>query len=290
MHMAGSSVPVCFHRDPFWEHPIGAPIEDALMLSYGPLEAYGYHALEALQAMVERRRGGEAGIAAVRCLEGEAVWETASQGQWPVYLAEEVLQVVDLVNAEHWQYSDNDSVTKMSKDSALPTLREAAGTDAALFLIECADGFTCTVLHCQGEGCIVGSWAYAASIAGEVVSCGYNANTPPNQTPFSYLSLSIEKMFLSGVATWPLERTLLTTGALDALMRSRHADHTRLETPELIIPYAPSTVVPVRPTNPRPRGASIEASPELLADHPTPGEHPTEILTGKMLQRQQSKL
>lgn len=38
------------------------------MVSYGDLEAYGYHGLEALQAMVERRQGGESGIAAVQCL------------------------------------------------------------------------------------------------------------------------------------------------------------------------------------------------------------------------------
>ena len=43
VHMAGSSVPNCFHRDPWLEHPLGTDIEDALMLSYGGLESYGYH-------------------------------------------------------------------------------------------------------------------------------------------------------------------------------------------------------------------------------------------------------
>ena len=33
----------------------------------------------------------------------------------------------------------------LKPDEALPPLREAAGEDAALFLIECADGFTCAV-------------------------------------------------------------------------------------------------------------------------------------------------
>jgi hypothetical protein len=63
-HMAGSSVPCCFWRDPWLEHPVGTPLAEACVLSYGHLEAYGYHGLEALQAMVERRPGGEAGIAA----------------------------------------------------------------------------------------------------------------------------------------------------------------------------------------------------------------------------------
>jgi hypothetical protein len=60
--MAGSSVPLAW-RDPWLEHESGAPIEDALVLSFGGIEAYGYHGFEALQAMVERRRGGETGLA-----------------------------------------------------------------------------------------------------------------------------------------------------------------------------------------------------------------------------------
>ncbi len=58
---AGSSLVVCYRR-PFLEHPKGAPIEDALIISGGGPD--GYHTLEALQCMVERRAGGEAGVAA----------------------------------------------------------------------------------------------------------------------------------------------------------------------------------------------------------------------------------
>jgi hypothetical protein len=51
---AGSSVPICFWRDPPTpDHDLGTPLHAALMLSYGHLEAYGYHGLEALQAQVE---------------------------------------------------------------------------------------------------------------------------------------------------------------------------------------------------------------------------------------------
>ena len=38
-HMAGSSVPVCFWRDPWLEHPIDTPLEEAIVISYGHLEA-----------------------------------------------------------------------------------------------------------------------------------------------------------------------------------------------------------------------------------------------------------
>ena len=52
--MAGSSVPMCFWRNtldgrgyPEAEHPLGVELEDAVLLSYGGLEAYGYHGLGA---------------------------------------------------------------------------------------------------------------------------------------------------------------------------------------------------------------------------------------------------
>lgn len=135
-HMAGSSVPVCFWRDPWLEHDLSTPLEQACMLSYGDLEAYGCawppslpgllsmwpsepgcalrcrshdlplcaadHGLEALQAMVERRPGGEAGIVAAQCLEGEAMWAAAAEGRWSRELASAAMGVVDLVNPGAW--------------------------------------------------------------------------------------------------------------------------------------------------------------------------------------------
>jgi len=57
---------------PFLEHKKGSNIQDALIISGGGPD--GYHTLEALQCMVERRAGGEAGVAAVTVLKGEEMW------------------------------------------------------------------------------------------------------------------------------------------------------------------------------------------------------------------------
>ena len=97
--MAGSSLPVT-GRTPWFEHEIGAEIDDALVLGHfnpypNGLDSYGFHGLEALQCMVERRRGGETGIAAVRCLEGRPVWEAAERGLWPRDLAAEAESRID---------------------------------------------------------------------------------------------------------------------------------------------------------------------------------------------------
>ena len=54
--MAGSSLPVTWRR-PELELPLDTPVEDALVAAYGPIEVYGFHALETLQVMVERAQG-----------------------------------------------------------------------------------------------------------------------------------------------------------------------------------------------------------------------------------------
>src|SRR5262249_42157093 len=79
--MAGSSVPVAY-RHPDLRPKSGTPWESALSVGYSHFEVYGFHTLEALQVMTERRPGGESGVKAVQCLEGKEAWEAASAGRW----------------------------------------------------------------------------------------------------------------------------------------------------------------------------------------------------------------
>src|SRR6185295_5868066 len=79
--MAGSSLPLAWRR-PRLEIPLGTPMDDALPVGYGGIEAYGFHALETLQCMVERRKGGEVGVSSVQCLEGKAVWDAMHAGRF----------------------------------------------------------------------------------------------------------------------------------------------------------------------------------------------------------------
>jgi hypothetical protein len=227
--MAGSSIPLGW-RDPWLEHELDAPIEDALVLSFGGIESYGYHGLEALQCMIERRSGGEAGLAAVQCLEGEAVWRAGADGLWSRELAE---------------------AAAAAGETASGSMEESCDNPAA-FLLEFRDGFKATLLQLNGYA---KEWSYAARVDGQVLATGLRTHGPP-YPHFSYLGLNIEAMFLSGEPQYPVERTLLVSGALDALMDSRHRGHIRLETPHLDVAYRSYETMPIRPTGPLPKGAS----------------------------------
>ena len=59
--MAGSSLPTTWRR-PDLEVPIGVKFDECLAIGFGDVEAYGFHALETLQCMAERRQSGETGV------------------------------------------------------------------------------------------------------------------------------------------------------------------------------------------------------------------------------------
>src|SRR5439155_21281202 len=69
--LAGSSLPVTW-RMPAVDMPLGAEAEELLVVAFGGLEVYDFHALETLQCMAERRKGGETGGGAATGPKGDA--------------------------------------------------------------------------------------------------------------------------------------------------------------------------------------------------------------------------
>ena len=61
----GSTVPLSWQRPPL-EIPRGTQFSELLTTSYSDVEEHAYHGIELLQAMAERRAGGETGVARVR--------------------------------------------------------------------------------------------------------------------------------------------------------------------------------------------------------------------------------
>src|SRR5574340_1241432 len=92
--LAGSSLPVTW-RLPDIELPLGCEIEEALMVGVGGSDAMDYHALEGMQCMIERRKGGETGVKAVQMITGDAVWRAGREGRWSRDLLEAALSRSD---------------------------------------------------------------------------------------------------------------------------------------------------------------------------------------------------
>ncbi len=236
--MAGSSLPLGW-RNPWLEHELETPIAEAIAIGFSGLDIYGFHTLETLECMVERRDGGETGVAAVTCLEGDAVWSAAKIGLWSYQLAEAACDAIE-----------NKPAGRMEEHCKNP----------ALFLVEYRDGLRGAILMLNGY---VVDLAYAARIGGKIDATEFYLQNGPPHSHFSYLSLNIEEMFVTGVPTYPVERTLLTTGVLEAALDSRYRGHVRLETPHLDIAYRSYDSIPWRPTGRRPTGASLKPLPLL---------------------------
>jgi len=213
---AGSSIstaPVTW-REPALELPLGVSLSGALAVGYGPLEAYGFHTLEVLQCMVERRSGGETGVAAVQTLSGPAMWEAAAAGIWDRALLEAALA---------------------TEESPPTGDLEQLAPRPAVFLLEYRDGLKAAV--CMLDG-VTQHWLFAARLGnGTVAATRFRGQSQEPFGHFAYLAEDIQELVCERREPHPVERTLLTTGVLDRAMESHWRGGVRLETPELAIKY-----------------------------------------------------
>jgi hypothetical protein len=226
--LAGSSLPVTFRLPPL-ELPLESRMEEALMVGVGGSDAMDYHALEALQCMVERRQGGESGVKAVQLVDGEAVWQAGREGRWSRRLLEGAL-------------ARSDSRSGIAISDGRPQdlvhsgeLEELVEKPAAYF-IEYNDGFKATLLMLNGA---VQDYTFAAKLSGvsQIQSTQFLLPPAPNVAYSACLMAKAEEMFMSGRAPYPIERTLLVSGMLERCLDSRLDGNRRLETPELDVCY-----------------------------------------------------
>ena len=234
--MAGSSMPALPRswRKPPLELALGTRVHGALVAAYGGIESYGFHALQALQCMVERRAGGETGVAAVQCVRGAAMWQAGESGFWDRELLDAALDTV------------------RDRPPGDPT---ALARDPHVFLLEYRDGLRAAVCILNG---VLHDRAFAARVtlpgvaASQVVATCWAHHS---QEPFgqaAYLVEQAQDLVITGREPFPVERTLLTTGVLARLMESRWRGGERLETPELAVRYE---IAGARPAAHMPVGA-----------------------------------
>ena len=88
--MAGSSLPVLWRYPPI-DVKRDAKLKEIVAVSYHRLDTYGFHALEMVQSLAERRQGGETGVKSVQCRVGSTVWEAEKEGVYDRKLLESAL-------------------------------------------------------------------------------------------------------------------------------------------------------------------------------------------------------
>ena len=224
--LAGSSLPVTW-RLPDLELPLDCQLEEALMVGVGGSDPMDYHALEAMQCMIERRQGGESGVKAVQLIEGEAVWGTEKDGRWSMDLLEAALSRSDTPCG----WPDEDGRTQdLIRTGELYRLVE----NPVAYLIEHRDGFNSVLLMLNGA---VRDYCFAGRLNGQLVSTQFLLTPTPNVTYSACLIRKIEEMYLTRKAPYPAERTLLVSGTLESCLKSRHSEYQRLETPHLDVAY-----------------------------------------------------
>ena len=213
--MAGSSVPLAQRKIPL-ELPRGAKIVEAVSVHGGPIEAYGFHALELLQSQVESRQGGETGVVSVEALAGEKLWN----GDWSRPLAEAAM------------------AAELGKP--LRSLKRIPGETASPsrgVILRYADGLKATMLT-VGKSDM--RWNFACRLKGERQPRATNYYVGPwqNRNLFKALAHAIQYHFRTARAPYPVERTLLTTGLIDAFMHARKKSGP-FPTPHLQFSYTP---------------------------------------------------
>lgn len=233
--LAGSTIPLGWRQPIGTDWPFGARMDGAVLVGHGPTEIYGFHALEGLQVIAERRAGGESGVAAVTGLSGPEARAACTDERVDPGLLREAFATFAL---------EPDALQQ-----AIATIRD-------VFIVEYIDGLRGVVVMCDE---VITDFGVAAQGPDDSLACRIRLQGYP-YGHFIFLVRHIETLVTSGQSPYPVERTLLTTGILDAAMHSRKLDGARQETPELAIAYEAVEHLentghhePLRPARPNPR-------------------------------------
>ncbi len=116
--------------------------------------------------------------------------------------------------------------------------------DSGIFLIEYRDNLKVAVVMAngwvhEGDG---GAFTCACRVRGQdkPLATHFYLQQPDPFGHFAHLLRAIDAMVQTGHAVYPVERTLLTTGILDAVMISKSEKNRRVDTPYLNIRYTPT--------------------------------------------------
>lgn len=216
--LSGSTVPLGWRLPlPSLTYPLDTPFDEAMSLGYGGLASYGFHTLEGLQCMVERRPGGETGLKSVQTLSGDAVWAAGDDGLWSWPLLEAGLQAI------------HDGSGRVRDGNVKDLVRSPIA-----MLLEYNDGFKASALMLNGA---IDDFGFAASVGGQIGATNMALQNGYPYSHFTMIDRQIEYLMLNRREPYPLERTLLTSGTLAKAIISNANDGEVVETPDLDVHY-----------------------------------------------------
>jgi len=220
--MAGSSVPLAQRLPPVEVRP-DTRIEEAVSIHGGGIESYDFHALEVMQSMIECRHGGETGVSRVELLSGEAFQKAQAEGRWSQELVAAAMVTEEKAHFQRQPFP--------GRPPAAPSVKAHHA-----LIVHYKDGTRGTALS---VGNTSDRWNFSCQVRGQKEPLATALFNGPwgNLNLFTALSNAIVHFFKTGKSPYPVERTLLVSGILDAAMHSHHAGGTPIDTPHLEFRY-----------------------------------------------------
>ncbi len=216
------------------DFPFGgeAPTE-VLAIGYGNVDSYDFHVLETIQCMVERRHGGETGVAAVQAIRGDDVWRRMQAGSWKAGGWDPALFDACVV-PQHPPRVRPAPATATSfprRPTSASWSKRPSPTASNI-----TDGLKATMLLLNG---LVTDMTFAARMQGGDCHLDRSCTCRTARCAISSARSSTRPKRCSSPASRPrpIERTLLTTGLTAAGVESLWQGQKRIETPHLAIRY-----------------------------------------------------
>ena len=233
--IAGSSLPLQ-RRMPPVEIPRDAEVEEVVGVAPGGVDGYDIHCLESIQCMVERRKGGETGVVSLHALRGEAVFEAMALGSWDAGGWDSELFEACLCRSHSLTPPREGFNHILPQAEEIPAL---LNEQPVVYRYEYVDGTKATMILLEG---LIHDFTFAARLRGspEPLSLHLLVDGRNPRNFFNPQVNAMEQMFLTGKPTFPIERTLLTTGLTAAGVESLWQGQKRIATPNLAIQYQPT--------------------------------------------------
>ena len=213
------------------------------MTAPGGLDSYDIHALEAVQCIVERRKGGETGVKWIEGVRGKAAYDLVKKQSFAAGGCDRKLLTACLCRSHNLQQLEpgfNHAFPEIDRWDELATAAGKRGKrrthTPTAYRYEHHDGLKVTMLLIEEfvhDFCVAVRYKDPSK-----KPLSTNLFLPPREVCnfFSPQVHSAEEMFNTGKAPYPIERTLLTTGITAAGVESVHQKK-RLNTPQLNVTY-----------------------------------------------------